>query len=98
MTEIKPSQSEPVILDLDGVQERYGIGRTKASDFVASEGFPNSVVPGMHRYPLVALEAWELAHALRGTIAEPAAPQPPVFVTPPEPGQRGRRPATRGTS
>ncbi|MDA8310500.1 MAG: hypothetical protein M0Z46_07785 [Actinomycetota bacterium] len=39
----------PVVLDLDGVQARYRIGRTKAIELCAMEAFPKSVVPGMHR-------------------------------------------------
>jgi len=77
MNETTPATSGPhahcSILDLDDIQERYGIGRTKATEFVATDGFPKSVVPGMHRYPLAALEAWAMAHALRGTLG-------PVFT------------------
>lgn len=83
-----------VVVDLDGIQIRYGIGKTKATELVAAEGFPNSVVPGMHRYPLTALERWEVAHALAGTIAEPSPPQGPVVLAPPAPGRPGRRPGS----
>ncbi|MDZ7732833.1 MAG: hypothetical protein U5R31_06675 [Acidimicrobiia bacterium] len=84
------------MVDLEGIQARYAIGRTKATELVASEGFPRSVVPGMHRYPLAALEAWECATALRGTVAELAPPAPSVTVAPPAPGRRGRPPKGRG--
>ena len=82
----------PLVLDLEGVQDRYRIGRTKAVEPCATEAFPKSVVPGMHRYAVAALEAWELSFALAGTVAEPVAP-PPVLVTPPQPGRPGRRPS-----
>lgn len=80
----------PVVLDLDGVADRYGIGRTKATELVCAAGFPNTVVPGMHRYPLAALEQWEIATALIGTVAEPR-PIAPMVVSPPGAGRPGRR-------
>ena len=88
----------PPILSLEDLQERYGIGKTKATDLVGSDEFPNSVVKGMHRYPLAALEAWEYATALAGTVAEPSAAAPPaapatVIVQPPAAGRPGRKPA-----
>jgi hypothetical protein len=85
----------PTIVDLDGLQARYGLGKTKATELAKTAGFPNSVVEGMHRYPLAALEAWELAHSLAGTVAEPkpAAAPAPVVITPPAPGRPGRKPA-----
>jgi hypothetical protein len=86
------ASSPAVVLDLDGVQARYAIGKTKATELVSMAGFPASVVPGMHRYPVAALEAWELAWALAGTVAEPAPPPPPVVIAPPAPGRPGRKP------
>jgi len=87
------SPSDPAVLDLEAVQSRYRIGRTKALELVAMVEFPTNVVPGMHRYPLRALEAWELGIALHGTVAEPTAPAP-VIVTAPAPGRPGRRPSS----
>lgn len=87
------------MVDLEGIQARYRIGKTKATELAASAGFPTSVVPGMHRYPLAALEAWEFAVALQGTVAEATPPAAPVVVVPPAPGRPGRRPgATRGAA
>lgn len=85
------------ILDLEALQRRYDIGKTKATELASSDGFPRSVVPGMHRYPLAAIEAWEFAHSLQGTVAEPKpAPVPaPVVIAPPSPGRPGRKPAAR---
>jgi hypothetical protein len=79
----------PAILGLDDVARRYRIGKTKAQTFVSESGFPNSAVPGMHRYPLAALELWDLARSLQGTVADPTrSPQP----MPPQRGQVGRPP------
>ena len=85
------------VLDLEALQRRYDIGKTKATELASSEDFPRSVVPGMHRYPLAAIEAWEFAHSLQGTVAEPKpAPAPaPVVIAPPSPGRPGRKPAAR---
>ena len=83
-----------VVLDLEGVAARYDIGRTKATELVAEVGFPRSVVAGMHRYPLAALEQWELAHALAGTVAEPKGAPAPVIVTPPARATPGRKPSS----
>ena len=85
------------ILDLEALQRRYDIGKTKATELASSDGFPRSVVPGMHRYPLAAIEAWEFAHSLQGTVAEPkpAPAPPPVVIAPPSPGRPGRKPAAR---
>ena len=89
------SPEKPLFLDLEGVQSRYGFGKTKATELVQRPGFVKSVVLGMHRLPVAALEIWKLATALEGTVAEPAPPSPPVVVTPPAPGRPGRRPSTR---
>jgi hypothetical protein len=83
-----------VVLDLEALQLRYAIGKTKAGELVASPGFPRSVVPGMHRYPEAAIEAWELAHSLTGTVAEPAQPTPPMVISPPAPARPGRKPGS----
>lgn len=83
-----------VVLDLDGIADRYRIGRTKATELAGTEGFPNTVVPGMHRYPLTALEQWEIATALAGTVAEPR-PIAPIVVSPPAAGRPGRRPGSK---
>lgn len=92
-----PPGAAPVVLDLAGVQARYGIGKTKAIELVNSPGFPAAVVPGMHRYPLAALEAWELAHSLAGTLADPAraAAPAPVIVAAPERGRPGPKPGAK---
>lgn len=86
-----PPPPVPSSWTLEGLQARCDIGRTKAFDLVAVDGLPPSVVPGMHRYPVAAVEARELAFSLRGTVAQPAAPAP-VVVAPPAPGRPGRRP------
>ena len=85
------------ILDLEALQRRYDSGKTKATELASSDGFPRSVVPGMHRYPLAAIEAWEFAHSLQGTVAEPkpALAPPPVVIAPPSRGRPGRKPAAR---
>jgi hypothetical protein len=90
MTE--PTHPRPTrqILGLEELQDRYGIGKTKAFELVHSDVFPRSVVPGMHRYPLAAIEAWELATALAGTVAAPAPPAP-VIIAPPAPRSPGRK-------
>ncbi len=81
-------------LDLEGIQSRYGFAKTRATAFVQAPGFVNSVVDGMHRYPVAALDLWDLATALAGTVAEGAAtPRPAVVVTPPALGRPGRKPA-----
>lgn len=80
-----------VFLDTEGVAERYGIGITKAKELVQTPGFPASVVPGMRRYPLAALQEWERATSLAGTPADPVLQGERVtVVTPPPPGQPGR--------
>ena len=45
-----------VFLDTEGLAERYGIGSTKAKELVRSGALPASVVPGMVRIPLAALQ------------------------------------------
>lgn len=67
----------PTMLDLEDLQARYHIGRTKVLELVNHSGFLNSVVPGMHRYPAAALEAYDHAVALAGTPAGPARAVPP---------------------
>jgi hypothetical protein len=92
--ESEAQQMDPadVLLDAEGIQERYACGRTKAYDIMSQSGFPGSVIPGMVRIPLVALRAWEQATALQGTVAEPKAAEP-IFLAPPAARQAGRRPA-----
>lgn len=82
------------MFDLDDIQAHYRIGSTKASELVNDPGFLNSVVPGMHRYPAAAIEAYDLAVALAGTVADPAnaAAPPPVVVARPAPGKPGPKP------
>lgn len=46
-----------VFLDVAGIAARYDISRSKAYEVVDTDGFPASVVPGMKRIPLVALQA-----------------------------------------
>jgi len=81
-----------VFVDQHGIARRYRIGRTKnGGDVVTQPGFPRSVVPGMHRFPLRALRAWELATSLAGTAAD-LAPDPIVLSPPPPPRPAGRPP------
>lgn len=86
-----PTPVHPMF-DLDDIQAHYRIGRTKALELVNDPAFLRSVVPGMHRYPAAAVEAYDLAVALAGTIAEPHGAAPPVFVTPPALGKPGPKP------
>jgi len=100
MTETTPDPLDPTtsapILDLEDLQARYDIGRTKATELALSDEFPNTLVPGMHRYPLAALQAWELAHSLVGTVAEPkpAVAPTPVVVAAPAAARPGRKSAS----
>lgn len=82
------------MFDLDDLQAHYGIGKTKATELVNQPGFLTSVVPGMHRYPAAAVEAYGLAVALAGTVADPAkaVPPAPVVIAPPAPGRPGPKP------
>ncbi len=85
------------VLDLEGIADRYRIGKTKATEVVQEPGFLNSVVPGMHRYSVVALEILELHVALAGTIADPAltaAATAPVIVARPAAGRPGPKPGS----
>lgn len=77
--------------DLEDLQADYRIGKTKAIELADSDGFPNSVVPGMRRYPRAAVEAYDLAVALAGTVADPAnaVPPAPLVLAPPAPGKPG---------
>ena len=79
------------ILVLEDIEAHYRIGRTKAIELVAGDGFVKTVVPGMHRYPAAAIAAYDLAAALAGTAVDPAnKPAPgPIVVTPPAPGRPG---------
>ena len=88
------------MLDLEDLQAHYGIGKTKASDLVKDPSFLNSVVPGMHRYPAAAIEAYDLAVALAGTIADPArtAPVAPVVIAPPAKAKPGPKPGSKSMS
>lgn len=91
MTEATSSttpEQYPAILELADVMRRYRIGKTKALELVTGVGFPDSVVPGMHRYPLAAVELWEIGTSLEGTIADPY--REVALVTPPARGQVGR--------
>lgn len=88
------------ILDLDDIQARYDIGKTKAYEVVSDPGFINSMVAGMHRYPAAALEAYELGVSLAGTVADPATAVRPtsVVITPPalgRPGPKAKSPSAR---
>jgi hypothetical protein len=80
------AQDTEVFLDVDALAARYGIGRGKSYELVASPGFPKSVVPGVYRIPLVALRVWELAHSLEATVADRA----PLTLAPPPPRPAGR--------
>lgn len=87
------------MFDLDDIQAHYRIGRTRALELVSDPAFLRSVVPGMHRYPAAAVEAYDLAVALAGTVAElaTAAPLAPVVITPPAPGRPGPKPKSAST-
>lgn len=113
MTRQPPTAAPPIppagdMLDLDDIQARYRIGKTKANELVALPGFPNSVVPGTHRYPAAAIDAYDFAAALAydfaaalaGTVADPAKdkPTPPVVITRPAPGDPGPKPKRSSTS
>lgn len=94
---------DDIILDIEDIAARYGIGRTKAYDLVREPGFPASVVPGMTRIPLQALRAYETARSLAGTIAaEPrtAATRPvaPTVVLAPPPAKRPGRPSRKAAA
>jgi len=69
------------------------------NQLVNDPGFIRSVVPGMHRYPAAAVDVFDLAVALTGTVADPAnATQPaPVVITPPAPGRPGPKPKSAST-
>lgn len=77
--------------DLDDIQVHYRIGKTKALELANDPAFVRSVVPGMHRYPAAAIEIYDLAVALAGTIADPAnaAPQSSVVISRPAAGKPG---------
>jgi predicted DNA-binding transcriptional regulator AlpA len=84
---------DDMILDVEDIAARYGIGRTKAYELLRDPGFPRSVVPGMTRIPLAALRAYEKAHSLAGTVATMShaqAPAPMVVLSPPPARQAGR--------
>lgn len=51
-TPAPPDHNTRPILSLEDLQARYDIGKTKATELARSDGFPNTVVPGMHRYRL----------------------------------------------
>ena len=85
---------DDIILDIEDIASRYGIGRTKAYDLVREPGFPATVVPGMTRIPLQALRAYERARSLAGTVAgETKAVQsaaPTIMLAPPPAKRPGR--------
>lgn len=91
---------DDIILDIEDIAARYGIGRTKAYDLVREPGFPASVVPGMTRIPLQALRAYERAHSLARTVAaDPkgvttSAPTPSFVLAPPPAKRPGRATST----
>lgn len=80
--------------DLDDIQAHYRIAKTKATEVVNDPGFLNSVVPGMHRYPAAAIEIYDLAVALAGTVADPANAHSaaPIVIAPPAPAKPGPKP------
>lgn len=82
------------MFDLEDIQSHYRIAKTKTTELVNDPAFLNSVVPGMHRYPEAAIEAYDLAVALAGTAADPAnaTPPPPVVIARPAPGKPGPKP------
>ena len=88
------------MFDLEDIQAHYRIAKTKATEVVNDPGFLNSVVPGMHRYPAAAIDAYDFAAALAGTVADPAkdTPTPPVVITRPAPGKPGPKPKRPSTS
>jgi hypothetical protein len=89
---------ETTTVDLQGLMVRYRVGKDKVRDVYEQPGFPRSVVPGMHRWPLAAIEAWEYHSALAGTVADPVRfnqPAPaPVIITKPAPAKTGPKPAS----
>jgi hypothetical protein len=97
--EAHTTEPDHAMLDLEGIQVHYRIGKTKATELVNDPSFVRSVVPGMHRYPVAAVEARDLAVALAGTVADPAkaAPPAPVVITPPAPGRPGPKPRAAST-
>jgi len=52
------------------LQHRYGSGRDKTYDLIHQAGFIRSILPGTGWVAsLQALQTWELAHQLNGTLA-----------------------------
>jgi predicted DNA-binding transcriptional regulator AlpA len=78
------------LIGIEGLQERYGIGRTTAYRLVAQPGFPARAPGGRDwRAPLASVLAWELAVSLGPTLAALAATAPSP-VPAPRPARRGR--------
>jgi hypothetical protein len=68
------------------LQHRYGGGRDKTYELISSPGFVHSILPGtIWVASLEALQRWELAHQLAGTLAA----LPSALPTPPQPGRPG---------
>lgn len=94
---------DDIILDIEDIAARYGIGRTRAYDLVREPGFPATIVTGMTRIPLQALRAYDKARSLAGTIAaepRPAAGQPmtPTVILTPPPSKRPGRPSRKAAA
>lgn len=74
------------------LQHRYGSGRDKTQDLIKEPGFVRSILPGTGWVAsLEALQVWELAHQLTGTVA--ALPQ--NLPSPPAAGRPGRKAGSR---
>lgn len=69
-------QLEDVFLTVRDIEQRYGIGRTRAYQLVKEPWFPRPVVEGSYRWSLASLRAAEDAKAARELAGVPEPPQP----------------------
>lgn len=69
-------QLEDVFLTVRDIEQRYGIGRTRAYQLVKESWFPRPVVEGSYRWSLASLRAAEDAKAARELAGIPEPPQP----------------------
>lgn len=79
-----------VFLDVEDLATRYDICRSKAYELVKTPGFPRSVVPGMARIPLLALQSYELSYSLDAPAGNALPALSPLT---PAPARRAGRPA-----
>lgn len=77
-----------VFLDAEAIAEHFEVGRTKAYELLAVEGFPASVVPGMVRIPLAAIRRW----VMTTSTGTPAAPPPSTGDSPAGPDRPAPQP------